>query len=585
MSFDAKDIAVEYHETARNNHLDALSDAALEAEITAFAATYGLDEHQDLLLHGAFVARSKSTFENVASLSEAEKQSLRDEQLHKWRQPMALYRMIIFCSVGAAVNGMDLVSINGANLFMPKQFGIAGGGQDAWILGVVNSAPYFCCALFSVWLNAPLNKWFGRRGVLFITGVFCFAACFASAFCNNWWELVIARAVLGFGIGPKSATLSVYAAESAPARIRGALTMSWQIWVAFGIMLGTAFSLAFYHVPDANGIVGLNWRLMLAVPAIPALVVVAVAYTNPESPRWLMQKGRYRDAFSALRRLRNSDIQAARDLYYTHMLLQQEEEVLTGDLAASRSILQLFKHRRNRNATIGSFIVMFAQQFCGVNIVSYYSTTIFTEAGASVTHALLASWGFGMLNFLFALPAVRTIDVYGRRSLLLWTFPFMALFLCVTAGAFYINDATTKLGVVAAGIYLYVIAYSPGEGPVPFVYSAEAFPLAVRDLGMSWAVFICWFFNSIVGLSFPSLLHSFGPAGTFFWYAAWNAALYVAIYFFLPETKAFTLEELDQVFEVPMQEHAKHHLSEIPNNMRRIFLRQDIPKRSLYNFD
>lgn len=99
---------------------------------------------------------------------------------------MALYRMIIFCSVGAAVNGMDLVSINGANLFMPKQFGIAGGGKDAWLLGVVNSAPYFCCALFSVWLNAPLNKWFGRRGVLFITGAFCFAACFASAFCNNW---------------------------------------------------------------------------------------------------------------------------------------------------------------------------------------------------------------------------------------------------------------------------------------------------------------------------------------------------------------------------------------------------------------
>lgn len=177
----------------------------------------------------------------------------------------------------------------------------------------------------------------------------------------------------------------------------------------------------------------------------------------------------------------------------------------------------------------------------GVNIVSYYSTTIFSEAGASTTYALLASWGFGMLNFLFALPAVKTIDTYGRRSLLLWTFPLMALFLCMTAGGFYLKDAASKIGVVALGIYLYVIAYSPGEGPVPFVYSAEAFPLAVRDTGMSWAVFNCWFFNSIVGLTFPIILRAFTPAGTFFWYAAWNAALYFAIYFFLPETKAFTL--------------------------------------------
>jgi len=142
-----------------------------------------------------------------------------------------------------------------------------------------------------------------------------------------------------------------------------------------------------------------------------------------------------------------------------------------------------------------------------------------------------------MLNFILALPSIKTIDTYGRRSLLLCTFPLMALFLGVTAVAFYIEEPTAKLGVVATGIYLYIIAYSLGEGPVPFVYSAEAFPLAVRDLGMSWAVFVCWFFNSIVGLTFPSLLHTFGPVGTFFWYAGWIAALYV----FLPETKTFTL--------------------------------------------
>ncbi|RSL90359.1 hypothetical protein CEP51_000755 [Fusarium floridanum] len=206
---------------------------------------------------------------------------------------------------------------------------------------------------------------------------------------------------------------------------------------------------------------------------------------------------------------------------------------------------------------------MFAQQFCGVSIISYYSTNIFSQAGASPTRALLASWGFGMLNFLFALPAIKAIDSFGRRKLLLWTFPLMTCFLCVTAGGFYITDATARLAVVAVGIYLYVIAYSPGEGPVPFVYSAEAFPLATRDLGMSWAVFICWFFNSVIGLTFPSILTAFGPQGTFFWYASWNAVLFVIIYFFLPETRSLTPEELDRVFEVPMWTHANKKLQQL----------------------
>ncbi|RSL48120.1 hypothetical protein CEP54_013071 [Fusarium duplospermum] len=274
---------------------------------------------------------------------------------------------------------------------------------------------------------------------------------------------------------------------------------------------------------------------------------MAQVYTCPESPRWLMLKSRYKDAFQSLADLRGSDIQAARDLYYIHVLLRQED--LIAEQRNGSAIVRLFSTRRNRNAAIRSFIVMFAQQFCG--------------AGSSPTRALLASWGFGMLNFLFALPAIKAIDSFGRRKLLLWTFPLMTRFLCVTAGGFYITDGTARLAVVAVGIYLYVIAYSPGEGPVPFVYSAEAFPLASRYLGMSWAVFICWFFNSVIGLTLPSVLTAFGPQGTFFWYASWNAVLFVIIYFFLPETRSLTLEELDRVFEVPMWTHANMKLQQL----------------------
>lgn len=136
---------------------------------------------------------------------------------------------------------------------------------------------------------------------------------------------------------------------------------------------------------------------------------------------------------------------------------------------------------------------MFMQQFCGINVIAYYSSSIFSQSGFTDFKALIASWGFGMINWVFAFPAVWTIDTFGRRNLLLTTFPLMAVFLLLTGFSFFIPEGNARLGVVALGIYLFAMAYSPGEGPVPFTYSAEAFPLYVRDVGMSFATAVLWF--------------------------------------------------------------------------------------------
>ncbi len=136
---------------------------------------------------------------------------------------------------------------------------------------------------------------------------------------------------------------------------------------------------------------------------------------------------------------------------------------------------------------------MFMQQFCGVNVIAYYSSNIFAESGFNEIQSLLASFGFGLINWLFAFPAVYTIDTFGRRNLLLTTFPLMAIFLLMTGFAFWIPEGNGRLAVVALGIYLYGMAYSPGEGPVPFTYSAEAYPLHVRDVGMSLSTAVLWF--------------------------------------------------------------------------------------------
>ncbi|THV06802.1 hypothetical protein K435DRAFT_644602 [Dendrothele bispora CBS 962.96] len=565
------------------NPLVGLSHEQLIQDGRAFAESHDLADLSLEFQKGALVAQDPLAFEDLPLLDEEDKAILRREVTHKWDQPKTLYYLVVLCSLAAAVQGMDESVINGANIFFPRQFGIDPNAQDGnasrnqWLLGLVNSAPYLCCGVLGCWLTEPLNKYLGRRGTIFFTGLFSFLTCIWQGVTNSWEHLFVARFVLGLGIGPKSSTVPVYAAECTPPAIRGALVMMWQTWTAFGIMLGTVSDLAFFRVADKPGITGLNWRLMLGSAGVPALFIIAQVYLCPESPRWYISKGRYRDAYNSLARLRHKPLQAARDLYYIHVLLEAEK----GISADRNRFLELFTVPRNRRAALASFIVMFMQQFCGINVIAYYSTNVFVEANFSEHQALIASWGFGMLNWVFAFPAVWTIDTFGRRFLLLTTFPLMALFLLLTGFAFWIPaDGDARIAVVALGIYLFVIAYSPGEGPVPFTYSAEAFPLYVRDIGMSFATATLWFFNFVVAITFPRLLGAFRPQGAFGWYAAWNIFGFFAILLFVPETKALSLEELDQVFSVPTHTHAAYQLKALPHHIKKYIFRMkvdDIP--------
>ena len=163
---------------------------------------------------------------------------------------------------------------------------------------------------------------------------------------------------------------------------------------------------------------GLNWRLMLASAGIPALLVFSLIWLIPESPRWLLGTGRHREAYHNLLTLRFSRIQAARDIILADATISAEKNSeLTG------SLKELVTIRRNRNAFIGSELCMFMQQFCGINVVAYYSTEILLKANFEVKLALICSLAFGGCGFIFAWTAFWTIDTFGRRNLLLSTFP------------------------------------------------------------------------------------------------------------------------------------------------------------------
>ncbi|KAJ7463347.1 hypothetical protein FB451DRAFT_1266168 [Mycena latifolia] len=565
------------------NPLRGIPREQLIREVDQFAEEKGLKDISAALRKGALVAQDPTpAFESIDILDENDKDHLRRELTHKFSQRPMLYYMVLMSSLAAAVQGMDQAVINGAQIIYPKQFGIGSTSQhDTWLVGLVNSAPYMCCAFISCWLTDPLNKALGRKKTIFVTCSISFLTCIWSGLTNTWWHLFLARFFLGLGIGPKSATVPVYSAECSPAAIRGALVMMWQMWTAFGIMLGNLIDVAFYFLPDKSGIKGLNWRLMLASAGLPALFVCLLVLFAPESPRWLIGRGRYQEAYNELSRLRFSPVQAARDLYYIHVLLEAEKQILTG----RNRLWEMVSIARNRNAAIASFIVMFGQQFCGVNVIAYYSSTVFAQSGFSTISALLSSFGFGLINWLFALPAVFTIDTFGRRNLLLFTFPFMAICLLITGFSFWAPTREGRLAGVSIGIYLFGIFYSPGEGPVPFPYSAEAFPLYIRDLGMSFATATTWFFNFLLSITFPSLLAAFRPQGAFGFYAAWCCVIWVLILLFVRETKGRTLEELDQVFSVPMRTHATYGLRQVPYGIRKFLLRQDVKAEILYEGD
>lgn len=225
--------------------------------------------------------------------------------------------------------------------------------------GLVNGAPYASAALIGCWLNAPLNRFFGRRGTIFFSCLFAFFTGIWQAVSMSLPSLLAARFVLGLAVGAKSSTTPIYAAECAPKNIRGALTMMWQMWTAFGIMLGFISSLAFQHVDFLGH--NTQWRWMIGSTSLPPLIVGALVYTLPESPRWYLDKGRHKDAFNSMRKLRKHEIQAARDLYLAYKFVKIEESS-----GKNRNILkEFFTVRRNRRAAQSSWFCMFMQQFCG----------------------------------------------------------------------------------------------------------------------------------------------------------------------------------------------------------------------------
>jgi len=335
--------------------------------------------------------------------------------LEKWTDlPAPLWQLVFVCALGATVQGFDESAVNGAQILYQTAFGIKlndcydddGLRHSPGIVGLVNAAPYLCCVI-SCWFTPLLNAWFGRRGTILLCALFSIFFPFAQAFAQSWEQLLVYRLLLGVGIGPKSATIPIYAAESAPANIRGSLVMCWQAFTALGIALGCIFSVVFHQwgqiyqedvcpyptrgspmtAADQQKLLAWtcswNWRVILASPMVLPIVLAILIYFCRESPRWTVayahrlydrhhyRRARkyYKKAFRDLEALSRDRLLAARDMFSHFFLLRQEMEEASKARDdprrswVSHKFTQLFREKRTGRAIAASLVCMFAQQF------------------------------------------------------------------------------------------------------------------------------------------------------------------------------------------------------------------------------
>ena len=357
------------------NPLSGLTTEEILADVDTFCEEKGLNEHREDFRKGALLAQVANTngaFEHIDAISEEEKVVLRREETNKWDQPWSLYFLCTLCAGSAIVQGMDQTAVNGAQQFYYKTFQI----ENAPLLqGLLNGAPYACSALIGCWTNPILNKIGGRRFTIFISCFISVVTGFWMAAADSFANLLVARFALGFAVGAKSSTTPVYSAESTPKNIRGALTMMWQMWTAFGICLGYVASVAFQH----TDFLGENsqWRWMLGSTSIPPLVVMAQVYFCPESPRWYMEKGKFDRAYESTRRLRRIPIQATRDMYYAYKLLEVEKMNSDG-----HKWTEFFTVRRNRRAAQSAWFTMVSFLAC------HYSSTADNQSSSCNSSAV-----------------------------------------------------------------------------------------------------------------------------------------------------------------------------------------------------
>ncbi|HKM85117.1 MAG TPA: sugar porter family MFS transporter [Terriglobales bacterium] len=438
-----------------------------------------------------------------------------------------VYVAAVFAALGGLLFGYDTGVISGAVLFITKQFALSLFPTELVVAVVLLGAAVGALS------GGRIADWLGRRLTLFITSLIFIAGAIVCALARSLPILVAGRLIVGLGIG-LSSVVPVYISEISPANARGWQASLYQLAITIGILSAYLVDYAF---AGSEG-----WRWMLGLAAIPGVLLGLGMIALPETPRWLLERGRADDARKVLRRIRgNADIEAEfQDIQNTLSVASERGRFSDLLLPAVRPAL-----------IIGVGLAVF-QQVTGINTVIYYAPHIIQAAGiSSASGAILATAGVGLVNVIMTVVSMMLIERVGRRPLLLTGIVGMIISLGVLGLAFQLSIRSTTLAWVAViTLMAYVASFAISLGPIFWLLIAEIYPLRIRGLASGTAATSNWASNLVVSLTFLSLVQVLGPSWTFWLYGVMAIAAWIFSYYLVPETKGRTLEEIEEHWRV-----------------------------------
>ncbi len=425
------------------------------------------------------------------------------------------------------IYGYDMSNIAGALLFITKQFSLTTSQQELVTTAVV--AGEVLGALVGGWLSNRV----GRKACM--VGLAIGYALFAvlSAMSSDVPTLLIARLLLGLTIGVSVVVVPVFVAESAPAKVRGALLVAYQVATVFGIIVGY---LAAYALAGTG-----SWRWMLGLAAIPAVIVLAIVIKLPDTARWYMMRGRTADARRTLSAIEpHADVEAE--------LAEMQRAISEERGGGLREMLRVPYLR----ATVFVVGLGFFIQITGINAVVYYSPRIFEAMGFSGNAALLLLPAAVQVASLVAVfVSLALVDRLGRRPVLLTGIGMMVVANVLLVGVFMagkdFGGLLTVLGFL--GVLLFTVGFTFGFGALVWVYAGESFPSRLRSLGASAMLTSDLVANVLVAAFFLTMLQRLGGAGTFAVFGVLAILGFMFVRKFAPETKGRPLEEIQQYWE------------------------------------
>ena len=447
----------------------------------------------------------------------------------------------LISAMGGLLFGYDWVVIGGAKPFYERFFDIATSPNlQGWAM---SSALVGC--LFGAMASGAISDKFGRKIPLIIAAILFTISAVGTGAVSNFTLFIVFRLLGGLGIGIASAISPMYIAEISPAAIRGRLVSVNQLTIVIGILAAQIINYLIadkipgnatneYILNSWNGQTG--WRWMFWAETVPAFSFFVMAFLIPESPRFLVKSGQPALAIKILERIGG--------LQYAQQEERNITETLTNDTAKIN--WKLLIASKYRTVLIIGVVLAVFQQWCGINVIFNYAEEIFSSAGYSVSDILFNIVITGTVNLVFTLLAMRVVDQWGRRKLMLWGSGGLALVYAVLGLCYF----SGMKGIVVLSLVIVAIAtYAMTLAPIVWVVLSEIFPNRIRGAAMAIATTALWIACFILTYTFPILNSWLKASGTFWLYAVICLAGFFFVLKMLPETKGKSLEEVESFFE------------------------------------